>query len=191
MNFEQWFTELKSNPLWWMRVQEMYSRKNLDKVANEVYTYLIASPEAFKAQCEAGDTAGWRKLFQTWAGKSDDAPVKPQLQQVEEKKDDKEWKPASPEHVDKCVKEFFDMLKDAPMITYKPTKEAIFYNGRHTEKLQPHPVTSLQEAYVRDRHFEWIKNNFEARTGQKLPSWICEEDWNVIYDDQHLNGKGL
>jgi len=80
------------------------------------------------------------------------------------------------------------MVNTMPRPSYKELAEE---GGVLPPKPAPYPITSPEEAYVRDRHFEWIKNNFEARTGQKLPSWISEEDWNIIYDDQHLNGKGL
>jgi len=42
-----------------------------------------------------------------------------------------------------------------------------------------HPITSRAELIKRERHFEWIKANFDARTGEKLPTWISEEDFNA------------
>lgn len=51
-------------------------------------------------------------------------------------------------------------------------------------KLRPkqgtdYPITSKAELIKRDRHFQWITENFDARTGEKLPTWISEEDFNA------------
>lgn len=71
-------------------MNEMYGRKNLDRVAGDVHLYLLASINRLKAN----DFQDFRRLFQSFAQKAEDAPVKPQLQQVEEKKME-DWKPVS------------------------------------------------------------------------------------------------
>lgn len=191
LSFDSFYSELISDQRW-KELLRMYREKTIEDAARKVYAEVVTlKTEGYKSMednrlhvyriCKKECPNGDKPIGKSWH------------EQEEEKKEASEaevWKPADPAHVDKCVKEFFDMLKDAPMMMYKPPKKEIFYNGKQLEKLPPYPITSLEEAYVKDRHFEWVKNNFEAKTGYKLPSWICEEDWNVIYDDQHLTNKG-
>lgn len=47
------------------------------------------------------------------------------------------------------------------------------------KKATMHPSTSPQEVLKRERHIEWIKANFNARTGDKLPTWQDEETWSL------------
>ena len=183
-DFHKWFEELKSNSLWWMRMNEMYGRKNLDRVAGDVHLYLLASINRLKAN----DFQDFRRLFQSFAQKAEDAPVKPQLQQVEEKKTG-DWKPASPEHVDKCANQILEMIKNSPMINGMPRvgyKQSIEEGGWLPKKEAPYPQTSAEEAYVRQRHLEYVKRNYEPRTGQPLPDWIPEHEFNLLYDNEML-----
>lgn len=36
------------------------------------------------------------------------------------------------------------------------------------------------EAMKKQIHLKWIKENFDARTGKPLPTWISEEEWNKL-----------
>ena len=37
--------------------------------------------------------------------------------------------------------------------------------------------TSFDEIKKRELHHQWIRENFDARTGDKLPTWISEEEF--------------
>jgi len=71
------------------------------------------------------------------------------------------------------------------MVTYKPSKREILY-GNPGEKIKPYPVTTLEQAYIDDRHFEYIKYAYEPRTGEKRPDVMSEEDFNIQFDCEHL-----
>jgi hypothetical protein len=91
-----------------------------------------------------------------------------------------EWKPASPEHVDKCVKEFNQMLANAPMLQrHSGYKQLIEERGWDKRKPTPYPPTSIEEAYIKARHLAYIKANYEPRTGKPLPTWKPEHEWNT------------
>lgn len=59
-----------------------------------------------------------------------------------------------------------DQLRDYFNKLYKP-------NG--TEQ-RPKP-TSEEEVYARMMHVEYLKANYDARTKEKLPTWMPEEQW--------------
>lgn len=37
--------------------------------------------------------------------------------------------------------------------------------------------------YEHNRHIEYVRDNYDAKTGHKLPTWICEEEYNKVYDE--------
>lgn len=44
-----------------------------------------------------------------------------------------------------------------------------------------------QQKYERQRHFDYIQDNFDSITGKKLPTAISEEEYNKIYDETMLS----
>jgi len=194
-NFDDWFKELCANYVWYEPAIQHHEPETFKGAANKVYMQYVAS-EIFPPVQEARKhvynvlckITPDKKIGKDWVTKA---------LEKHEQDNKEEFIPASDEHVAKCIAEFDEMMAKSTMMnavprrSYKDEDELLAIGGYRPPKALPHPVTTPEEAYVRDRHFEWIKNNFEAKTGYKLPSWICEEDWNVIYDDQHLNGKGL
>ena len=190
ISFPDWFKELCSNYVWYEPAIQHHEPATFKAAANKVYMQYVAS-EVFPPVQEARKhvynvlckITPDKKIGKDWVTKA--------LEKHEE--DNKEeWIPLTGEERQKRLAEFKAIIDSMPMVNNFPRVTEVEKAGQVLPpKPEPYPVTTPEEAYVRDRHFEWIKNNFEARTGQKLPSWICEEDWNVIYDDQHLNGKGL
>jgi hypothetical protein len=162
----------------------MYSKKNMKLVAQECYTYLLSKPERFKTE----DFRDFRSCYQSFLKNSKDDYQAPQLQQKEEVKKDKEWKPASPEHKAKCVAEFDEMMRNAPMLNYYPRmtyKQQVEEGDWIPKKGDPYPITSAREVYIRKRHLAYIELCYDARTAKPLSTWVTEEAFNTMYDEKH------
>lgn len=180
-DFHQWFNELKSNSLWWMRMQEMFVRKDLNKIAGQVHLYLLASEQRLKAN----DFQDFRRLFQSFAQKTEDTPVRPQLQQIEEKKET-DWQPVSEEERARRLKEYKALIDSMPMINNFPrlTPKEKEENGEWIPvKHIPYPTTSEKELYVKERHMTYLKHCYEPRTGEKLPGWVSEDEFNLLFEN--------
>lgn len=194
MNFETWFASLISDTLWY-ELLRAYKPDTIKKAGEKVFAGLVAD-----GTVEARPMSENRKHVYNILIKNPGDKPKPQpfqVQEVENKEAEKEAKEIltyTKEHADKCAAEALEIIRNSKTLNYFPKvshKQAVEEGDWIPKKDKPWPVTTPEEAYVRDRHFEWIKNNFEARTGQKLPSWVSEESWNIIYDENHLTDKGL
>ena len=192
-SFPDWFKELCSNYVWYEPAIQHHEPATFKAAANKVYMQYVASEvfppiqearkHVYNVLCKLPPD---KKIGKDWVTKA--------LQKHEEEKKAQQTETYTKEHADKCAAEALEIIRNSKTLNYFPKvthKQAVEEGDWIPKKDAPWPVTTPEEAYVRDRHFEWIKNNFEAKTGYKLPSWISEEDWNIIYDDQHLNGKGL
>jgi hypothetical protein len=94
-----------------------------------------------------------------------------------ESENDKDWLKVWKDAIDSIVsKRVFEI-----------TDDEIHNEGKvRPKKAAPYPVTSPMEAYIKERHLAYIQQNYDARTAEKLPGWISEEDFNVKYDEEHL-----
>lgn len=72
----------KENPIWWEQVNMRFFKKDIKKCAQDCHVYILADEKLFKQLTEC-DGAALRKYFTSWLMKAPDAPVAPQLQQVE------------------------------------------------------------------------------------------------------------
>ena len=100
--------------------------------------------------------------------------------------------PASDEHVAKCVSEFDAMIKNSPMVNAMPRvsyKQAVEEGGWLPKKGPAYPITSPMEAYVKERHLAYIAHCFDARTGDKLPTFVEEEVYNAEFDRLMIKKK--
>jgi hypothetical protein len=57
------------------------------------------------------------------------------------------------------------------------TEKEIKDNGQIKPKFEPYPSTSKSEIINRVMHIEYLKANYDARTGEKLPTWQAEQEW--------------
>jgi hypothetical protein len=63
--------------------------------------------------------------------------------------------------------------------TVRPmTPKEIQSEGRERPKKESYPSTSLNEIEIKLRHIQYIRENYDARTGQPLPGYITEKEWN-------------
>jgi hypothetical protein len=65
-----------------------------------------------------------------------------------------------------------EMKKIAPL-----SEKEIREEGQERKKHTHYPSTSESEFNKRMQHLEYIKENYDARTGDKLPGWIPEETY--------------
>lgn len=192
-SFEDWYSLLISDTLWY-ELLRAYKPDTIKKAGEKVFAGLVAD-----GTVEARPMSENRKhVYNIVTKNPGDKPAGKEwyLQEMAKVSSTEEnnWKPVSPEERARRLAEWEAIVKGSTMANSMPKpsyKQLAEEGGVLPPKPAPYPVTKPEEAYVRDRHFEWIKNNFEARTGQKLPNWICEEDWNIVYDEKHLTDKGL
>lgn len=189
LNFDTWFCELISNHIWYKPASLHHKEETFRKVANAVYMQYVAS-EIFPPIQEAR-----RHVYNKLALIPGDKPkvdwVGKALEKIKEEKE-KEWVPVTGEERQRRLAEYKALIDSMPMVNAFPRVTEVEKAGDILPpKPEPYPPTTKEELYIKQRHFEYIKSNFEARSGQKLPSWISEEDWNIIYDEKHLTDKGL
>ena len=193
MNFDSFYTELISDQRWF-ELLRMYREETIRKAAQNVFAQLVADNTVDVRPMPENRKHVYNICIK---GGSGDKPLpKPfAVIQAEKKEAEKKAEEATytKEHADKCAKEALEIIANSKTLNYFPRpskKEVAEEGGWRPKEAAPYPITTPEEAYVRDRHFEWVKNNFEAKTGYKLPSWIDEESWNIVYDEQHLTNKG-
>lgn len=85
--------------------------------------------------------------------------------------------------------QWLDKLKSvvAPMDGRKIpplTDEDIKQEGQEKPKPKTHPVTTLSQARKHELHLEWIRQNFDTYTGDKLPTWKPEQEWIESLSDE-------
>ena len=192
LNFDSFYTELISDQRWFELCRN-YREETIKKAAEKVYGELVTRKIEDVKPMEENRIHILNILRK---GPEDKPKPKPWYQQEAEKKEaevKEEWQPVTWEKRAEYLEKLQAIIKGSTMMSGVPRpsrKEQAEEGLDRPKEMPPYPITTPEEAYVRDRHFEWIKNNFEARTGQKLPSWVSEESWNIIYDSEKLNGQG-
>lgn len=68
------------------------------------------------------------------------------------------------------------MLSNLRGYSDEQTKE----NGQEKPKRQSYPVTSESERLKHERHLQYIRENYDARTGDPIKGvWVKESDWQI------------
>jgi hypothetical protein len=185
LDFETWFKELCSDHIWYEPASMQHKEQTFRGIAYKVYVNGAADMDTF---CNTPMKEHRRHVYNKVALLPGDKPKQPWYTaalQKEELVKEEEWKPASPEHVDKCVAEFDEMLRNAPMLNHYPRmpyKQQVEEGNWLPKKGDVYPTTSIDEYYVRQRHWLYIKMNYEPRTGKPLPDWIPEEEFNQQFE---------
>ena len=170
MDFSKWFEDLKADYTWYEPARLHHRPETFEKIAHKVYMSCVATGFKPMGECR-------RHVYNILLNTPHDNKKVDWSKQALEKVEAEQWKPASPEHVDKCVKEFNEMLAKAPMLQrHSGYKQLIEERGWDTSR-HTYPITSPEEAYLKQRHLDWIKANFDARTGKPLPTWVPEDKW--------------
>jgi hypothetical protein len=188
MTFEAFYEKLISDQLWFELLRD-YKNETIKAAARKVYAQVVAD-----SCVDTRPMSENRKhVYNILCKNPGDKPTKKWYDiSKEEKKED--WVPASKAYADKCAAQALEIIRNSKTINAVPRvthKQAIEEGDWLPKKEAPYPTTSAQEYYIRQRHFEYIKANYEPRTGQKVLDWVDEDTWNAIYDDAHLKKSGL
>jgi hypothetical protein len=176
VDFEDFWTKLTEDDLWWDQIKVKYGRKDLRGIGNDCYIDLLAQSNRWKAQ----DYADFRKCYQKWLMYAKDAPVAPQLQQQVKEEPKEEVEIVTGQEREEWIKKWMDKVKEAPIL--KPVqqlsyKEIADEGDWLPKKPAPYPSTSESEVQKRLLHLQYIKENYDPRTQDRLPNWMSEEDW--------------
>ena len=76
-----------------------------------------------------------------------------------------------------------DEKKIAPL-----TEDDIRKEGQEKPKANFHPVTTLSQAQAHELHLEWIRQNFDKYTADKLPTWKPEKEWISLLTEDEKRG---
>lgn len=187
-DFETFYTELISDTLWYELLRH-YKAETVRKSAEKVYAQLVADKTVGIRPMSENRKHVYNMTCKLPGDKPKIDWVSKARKEIELEKE-KEWEPASPEHIDKCVKEFEEMMANTTMLNHFPRigyKQSIEEGGWLPKKQDPYPSATPEEVYVRQRHLEYVKQNYEARTAAKLPGWISEDEWNIQYDNDMID----
>jgi hypothetical protein len=191
ISFDDWFADLTSNHVWYEPARLHHKPETFRSIANKVYMEYVAL-ENFPP-IQVARTYVFNKISKI----NPDLPkvdwTKKALEKLEVEKKE-EWVPVTGEERAKRLKEWEAIVKGSTMLSSVPKpsyKELAEEGGLLPPKPAPYPCTSLEEAYIRDRHFEYIKYAYEPRTGQKREGVMTEEEFNQQYNNFNLNKEGL
>lgn len=89
-----------------------------------------------------------------------------------------EFPPLTGEARDKAIQEFLKAIQEAPMLQkvggskYDQIREQWNTNGQSNYR----PLSD-EEITKRELHLQYVKENYDPRTAEKLPTWIEESEW--------------
>lgn len=177
VSFEEFWDKLVEHEAWYDQMKMRFFRKDMKDVAKECYIFLLASENRWACQ----DYQNFRKCYQNFLKNAKDKPQGPILQQEEKK----EEKPQSPivtgEAREAYIKKWLDTIHNAPaqrVNAIKLSNKEIADEGDWLpKKPAPYPKTDESEIRKRALHQEYVKANYEPRTGDKRQGWAPEPDW--------------
>lgn len=181
--FPEFYKDLCSDVQWYENAIMSNRGKNFKGAAEFVYAQLLADPDLQRRPMVENRKHVYNRLC-----KMDYDRVFPSLQQEVKEEKVEEFKPASDEHVKKCVAEFDEMWKNSSMINAMPRvgyKQSVEEGQWIPKKGPAYPVTSPMEAYKKERRVAYISHAFEARTGDPIRGALSEVDFNLLYDNDN------
>jgi hypothetical protein len=184
LEFEEFWNKLVEHEIWFDQMKMRFNRKDLKTVARDCYLFLLASEQRWISQ----DYQDFRKCYQSFLMKSPDLVVRPQLQQVEQKKDEPQEPIVTGEKRDEYINQWLQSVKEMKVVSSVPklTHKEISDEGDWLpKKPAPYPMCSEAEVIKIDLHIAYIKQNYDARTGEKLACWMPESEWkDLIMNDE-------
>lgn len=186
MNFETWFKELTSDEIWFQQAGMNHKPETFEATARQIWVNGLAEGDSWKLIPMKEHR---RHLFNKLSKLPPDRVKKKWWVKEEDKEDVKPAAPPVPRGSAKYMEYTNQILAEiakSKTVNYYPGKsysELAEEGGVRRPKDKPYPMTSPAEAYVRQRHLEYVKQNYEPRTGEKMPGWISEEEFNLQYDN--------
>jgi hypothetical protein len=195
--FESFYSNLISDEQWFEFASKNHKLETFKLCAEKVYAVLLSDPVMM-------DVTPMREhrnhVFNKLAKILPDKPKAKAWHEVErekiEKKEaeekEKEWKPASGEHVDRCVAEFDEMMRNSTMMSKFPplTHKQRIEEGNWIPKKGPaYPMTTAMEAYNKERKIAYYRYCYDPITRDKLPTWMEEEEYNELFDNEAVESK--
>lgn len=192
--FEQFYSELISDERWHEQAGKNHKPETFQKVAEQVFTLGLSDRDAFViTPIREHRNHVVNKLGKIKPDKvSTPWHVQAAINIANAVKDD-DWKAVSPEERARRLKEWEDMVKGSTILNSMPKpsyKQLAEEGGVLPPKPAPYPITSPEEAYIKDRHLAYIEYAYEPRSGEKMPGVMSEELFNVEYDQLILNKSG-
>lgn len=186
-NFEDWFTELISDTLWYELLRH-YKDETIRKCSEKVYAQLVAE----KTVSYRPMTENRKHVYNVVCKLPGDKPkvdwVEKQLKQQEEEKKE-EWVPVTWEKRAEYLNKVQEIIKGSTMMSAMPRpsrKEQAEEGLDRPKKMTPYPVTSPEEFYLKQRRLAYIKHAYEPRTAELRPGAMSETDFNLQYDMENL-----
>ena len=168
MSFTDWFEELKTNELFWVRMCEMHPRKNLVRVAEETHAWLVAREDT-------RDMQGCRSLFMSFARNSPDGTVI--LNKIEEKEVVKEWKPVSWQERAERLKQWQTQVNESPLLkpAYKPPSERMEEEGGVRPKATSFKRSEVETRLAAIEHAKTVRESRKRMFIEAFPDASDEE----------------
>lgn len=185
ITFENWYSELTSDTFWFDQASMRHKPETFRECARKVYMQCVANQD-FKPMTDCR-----RHVYAIVCKVNPDATSKTWFQQKEKEEQEakKDWKPVSAEDREKWLKKWkeeiskMQMVSAVPRVSYTDMVKLAEEGGVLPPKPAPYPTTTKEEAYVKDRHIAYVKFCYEPRTGEKLPNWLPEDEFNYQYDN--------
>lgn len=177
MTFDEYFAKLKENSIWWDQLPLSYPNRNLTAVARQHYTWMVAMEMKFE------DWKHIRVVYQKFlwqAGESHEQPKYDKAEPIQIAEN--VLKRETPEYL-AAAQKVIDAIQSAPMWKKPvPVLDAEIEGAeRKKEHGIFHPSTSEEDILRHERHLLYIRQNYDAVTGAKLPVWISEEEFNKTF----------
>lgn len=184
LTFEEFWNKLIEHEIWFDQIKMRFLRKDLKGVANQCFIFLLASEQRWLAQ----DYQDFRKCYQSFLMKSPDIQVRPQLQQDEKKEEVSSEPIVTGEKRDQYINQWLQSVKEMKVVSAVPKlshKEIADEGDWLPKKPAPYPMCNAAEVVKMELHLAYIKQNYDARTGEKLACWMPEGEWkDLIMNDE-------
>lgn len=178
VSFEEFYEKLTAHEIWFDQIKMRFFRKNLVDVAKECYLFLLASGNRWAAQ----DYEDFRRCYLNFLKNAKDAPIRPQLQQEETKKEESTGEPvltgeARNEWIKKWLSEVQQMpvMKSAiPKLTYKEIADE---GDWLPKKPAPYPSAPPEFLIMDEFKMQYGRECCDLYTGRLKPGMPSFEDW--------------
>lgn len=186
MLFEDWYKELTSDEIWFQQAGMNHKPETFSDVARQIWVNGLAEGDSWKLIPMKEHR---RHLFNKLSKLPPDRVKKKWWVKEEDKKEAEPKHQPVPRESAKYMEytnKILEEIAKSKTVNYYPRKsysEQAEEENVRRPKDKPYPGTTAAEAYVRARHLEYVKRNYELYTAAKLPGWIPEEEFNIQYDN--------